>query len=135
MSPLGDKKGNKLASEARLRGRAAYRQSPSPWGQTPPGRGEMSPKETERGTGGIAGGDDGEGFPALCSQKNWPVRMHGPCETLFAPLFLEKAGKPPSGPSQTFSMVMLHSLVMASSGSRTSWRPSSLTLLAQPFQG
>ena len=32
-------------------------------------------------------------------------------------------------------MVMLHSLVMASSGSSTSCLPSSFTLLAQPFQG
>ena len=32
-------------------------------------------------------------------------------------------------------MVMLQSAVMASSGSSTSCRPSSLTLLAQPFQG
>ena len=28
-------------------------------------------------------------------KKTWPVRMHGLIEKLFAPLFLEKAGKPP----------------------------------------
>ena len=44
--------------------------------------------------------DDGEGEPPERSplphpQKNWLARIRQPCETLFAPLFLEKAGKTP----------------------------------------
>ena len=72
----------------------------------------------------------GDGPPGGSPHLN-PAQHKNAAQLLAARRFVMRYGSE----AQTFSMVMLQSAVMASSGSSTSCLPSSLTLLAQPFHG